>query len=491
MKKLLSAALALSMSLSSFVAFAKESPSLDFLKDWYSLEKTSTSQTAGSFEAKLNKPLEILDVIDTSPVDNYIDLKTFVEGLFDSTFTFTTKQKFENNGKKVAQEVHFTSENPIIVNDNLNLDVASKLSYWADVDFENPEKSEIIFSWPFGAKYITLPFDEMLNGEETPDITVLAPGGIEYNQLIDLLIDCTEKHATITGNSSKVTVTFTDAGLKLFLADYIAAYFEMSIKNSEEEISQEQIDFIKAQFEPFAEVMRKVPFFAKDALVMEFSLDSKGRISKEVETLNVDLNVYDIIKAFDSEADTFGLTKANSDIAFTFSATSNIQYNDSKIIKPTLNDKNSITIMEYFDPGYYDNAEPEDAEPEEYYFKHVWTDINEAFFLVENYIPVRNLLESFDYEIGFENGMITASSESNYALYDNLKLRVGSPYIITDKGTVTLSAPIVLLNNTTYIRMSDAEALMQSTATNYDFYFAEKSGTVTFERIQEEEDFIK
>ncbi len=489
MKKILSAVIALSMSLSSFVAFAKESPSLDFLKDWYSLEKTSTSQTAGSFEATLNKPLEILDVINTSPVDNYIDLKTFVEGLFDSTFTFTTKQKVENNGKKAAQEVHFTSENPIIVNDNLNLDVASKLSYWADIDFENPENSEMIFSWPFGAKYITIPFDELLSDEEIPEFTAFAPGSDEYNQLVDLLIDCTEKHATITGNSSKVTVTFTDAGLKMFFADYILGCIELGTKLSDEEYPEDYMDEIKAELEPFAEVMRKVTFFAKDALVMEFSLDSKGRISKEVATLNVDLNVYDIIKSFDSEADTFGLTKANSDIDFTFTSISNIQYSDSKIIKPVLDDKNSITIMEYFDPYYYD--EPEVIEPVEYYSKFVWTDINEAFFLVESYIPVRNLLESFDYEIGFENGMITASSESNYALYDNLKLSVGSPYIITDKGTVTLSSPIVLLNNVTYISLNDAEALMQSTAQRYSFNFDSKKGSLTLERIQQEEDFAK
>ena len=480
MKKIIATLLACTLLLSCNVVWAASTPSLSFLKTNTAVGGTEQS---GTVSFKLHKPLEILELLaedeDSGVMSNYVDIVMLLDSLFDSTMTVRAKTSITNGGKKQLTEAHIKSDIPFKANANLEGDIKTNQSVWTELDFTDAENPYfgMIMAHPFAAKYITLDSDLLLENDEmtAEELVGLCSMLFDSENLVkinDKMLASMEKHATITGNSRKVKITFTDIGLKMYLADIIVSVLgamDAAILESYDE------DAVK-------EALQTVPVFGKEALVTEYTLDAKSRIIGEKTTLNVDLNVYDLITALDGEEPLAesGITKENSAISFAIAEQSTYQYGSVEIQKPVLTEENSIDIFEYEDPYYYD--EPEYDMYEEYYDPWAYANIDANCYEggEVKYVRLRSFLESAGYFVSYDNGTIRAQVDSEHAKYKAFCFVIGADCAYTDLHDVNMKTPLFLKDGVTYISIDDCENLTNYVKDGLYYSFETKGGYIDF-----------
>jgi len=491
MKKLITLILTFTLTLAVLPVEAAKSPSLDFLKTSYKDSRYQNISQNGSLSFKLNKPIAGLDFLDEmmDSSDSPVDIKALVEGLFDSTITYTTKQKTTNTGEKSSVEMQMKSSAPIRINNNLELAVNTGYSVWMDLDVKNPSM-DFIMSMPMNKRYITMSDDDFAEYMDEEELT-------EYNEVMgmvselysddlltemqDKMVDSISENAKVTGTARDIKIVFSDLGLKKYFADV----FEIAMDIYPEEIREQLMDGSDEFIDTLKDVAINVPFFADDALVMELKLDSKNRIISEKVELNVDLDVFELISYLGE--DTEGLVEGSSNVSFSMIADTDLKYNTVNIKKPELTDENSVSFTELM-PQY---EEPVEDDYEEYYFSYRHIDTDENFYGKngEKYIPLRNLLEAFDYEVSYESGVISATSDSKYAEYDNITFNVKSNVVNTNTVYYTMIGAPVIINDKSYITLQDAQKIMNFTTYKYSYYPQDKYGYIGAERNATEEDF--
>lgn len=484
MKKLIATLLACAMLCSCSFAFAAQTPSIDFLKSNAFL---SDVEQSGTISFKLNKPFELLQLItentDSDAMSDYIDVAMLFESVFDSTMAVHSKSKITNDGKKCITEAHIKSDIPFKANSNLEGNVKANYSVWNEFDFTDAENPyfDTIMTHPFAVKYITVNSDLVLeNGEATEEelseICKVLFDNINLGKLNDNAIDSIERNASITGNSKKVRIAFTDIGLKMYLVDVIVPVLKEIDESLLESYDEAAVK----------EALAKVPVFGKEALVMEYTLDSKGRISEDKITLNVDLNIYDLAVTLtgDVPPSEMGITREKCELDFTVTGQTSYKYSSVEIKKPVLTEENSIDIFEYQDPYYY--AEPDyDEYYEDYDYYSSWTYADFDANCFENgelkYVGLRSFFEGAGYSVSYENGVIKAQLESEHVKYKAFCFIPGFNVTYTDVHDVVLDAPVLFKDGTTYISIKDCEALTNFTKDGIYYYFETNDGYIDFE----------
>ena len=317
MKKLITLIITLTMFIGTVPAEAAKEPSLDFLKASYKDSKYYNISQNGSLSFKLNKPIVGLDFLDKMIDSNNspLDLKALIEGLFDSTITYTAKQKTTNAGEKSSVEMQMKSSAPIRINNNFELAVNTNYSVWADLDVSDAKNisMDYIMSTPQNKRYITMSTDDFAEYMDEEELA-------EYNEVMEMIsqiylsdeylaemqnemVNSISENATITGTARDIKIVFSDLGLKKYFADV----FEIVMDIYPEEIREQLMDGSDEFIDTLKDVAINVPFFADDALVMEYKLDSKNRIISEKVELNVDLDVFELLTYLGE--DTLGLTE--------------------------------------------------------------------------------------------------------------------------------------------------------------------------------------
>ena len=466
MKKLIATTLFVAMIFCCIPAQAAQKPSLDFLNFTY-VDHPNINQS-GVMEFKLNKPLLCLEAVEQmadeyDELDSY-DIKKIAEGLFDSKMFISSKLKAENGGKKIAVETHMKSQTPLVINNNLTIAANANTSVWMDIDLGTQAGIDYIMSVPYGSKYM------LMNTKEIADYMEDESVSAAFDSVKNMLsaesmsainqknIESIYKNANVSGSSRNVKITFTDIGFKKYMGDIFAMTFEMMGENPYEDYGLEGL----------VELMAKVPFFADEAVVMEYTLDSRGRITKQKSQINVDLNLYELIAAMGLEPD--GLTPENSDICFSINSEYDCTYATVKIEKPEITEANSINMADSM------TIPEEEYYPEEdyvYYDRYPFIEVDNLFLNSGNnyYIPLRNVLEAYDYEVAYADGVISATSDHVYAEYDYLEFTLGDVSVNTSQGIKELGSAPVLVDGRTYIRMFDAEILLNSRADSYNNNF--------------------
>ncbi len=495
MKKLIILITTLTILFGTLPAEAAKEPSLDFLKVSNKNHIYSNISQEGSIKFELNEEIPgismITGIMDANNAP--VDIEALIDGLFDSTITYSAKQKTTNSGEKTTAEVHMKSNSPIIINENLELLINTNYSYWVDLDATDEENllMDFIMSTPMNRKYIAMSFDdfsEYMTADELVEfneikgiVSEIYSSDELLSEMQDKLVASISENASVTGTARNIKIKFSDLGLKKWFADV----FEIGMDLYSEDLKEEIMSGSEEMLESLKDVCINVPFFADDALVLEYRLDGKNRIIDEKIQMNVDLNLYELITYL--ENDTTGLTKENSNISFRITGESNYKYNTVTVKKPELTEENSISFTDLM-PKY---EEPIEEEYEEYYYTYINVDTDENFYGKngEKYIPLRNFLETFDYEVSYDNGIITAISDSKYREYDNIKFDVKSNVVNTNSVDYTLSYAPVIINDKSYIRLTDAEKLMNFTTWSYSYYPQDRYGYIGGERNATEEDF--
>ena len=232
MKKVISFALLSAFISGSLPVSAANEPSLDFLKASFRDSRYESITQTGTLSGRLNKPVNILSKLDEG-ADNalfdIVDVKALIEGLFDSSISYEAKQKTEDNGNAISCELHMKSGTPVIINQNLSLDVNTGYSMWAELDLTDKENGSLdyIMSTPMSRKYLTMNSEDLNNmtdmslsdgnaAENPMDAIWKMLDEDNMDEMSDRLIESIYQNATISGDSSAVTITFTDTGLSLY-----------------------------------------------------------------------------------------------------------------------------------------------------------------------------------------------------------------------------------------------------------------------------------
>ncbi len=542
MKKLTSIIITSAILMSNLPALAAQTPSLDFMNTSYLDPGYSNVKQTGTVDFKLNEPIKILDFIsdDSSSINNFVNVHELLNTLFDSTISFTSNQIVSEKGKKVIQDASMTSDTYIKINKNLSLAVNQNYEIYADVDFTDAQAPlfDSVISMPLLDKYLVLNNDDLIYEErkqaiindsydfyeepaeefneesteeatseptqeiseaitdeiteEVPETTI--PRSLEFTSILfdeenikeinQKVISSIEENAKITGSNSNVTITFSDIGLKKWINDCINIVHEIMDEETKKYYSLSDIPL-----EDIEKVAKSVPFFDDKALILKYELDDDGRITYNEAELNIDLNVFDIVSAL--EEDTDGLSKETSNINFTITAKSNISYNTAVVNKPETTEENSISFTQYTDPyGYYSEENVEYDEDYEYFDYYISVEADKNMVSDERHLlPLRNLLESANYTVTYDNGKITAESDSKYAEAKVMIFNLNSTSYSADSTEKYLHTAPFLISDRTYVTLGDAEKIINSTVSYTTYDFLDDYADCTFTRNASEEDF--
>jgi len=477
MKKIISILLTLLIVTCSMCVCSAEAPSLDFLEKSALCEVIEQS---GAVDFKLNKPFTVLEELQKSEdfkwMSNHIDIVSVFESLFDSTMNINAKVKLGDSKKEF--EAHIKSNVPFKINDNLDGDVRSKYDFWGSVDFSDDANPyfDMIMSHPFAAKYITvdselLKENDAVTNEEILEVYKATFDAEKISELNQKTIESIKKNASINKTTNGVKIQFTDAGLKLYIADVIEAAFGVA---GVEMLGESDLQDVK-------KVMSEIPFFADEALVLEYMLDDEGRIATEKAVLNVKLNLYDLMAA--TESDTEGLTKENSTLDFTVTTDTSISYDDVEIKRPELTEENSVDIFEFEDPYYYDPVVGGEYKPEEDYY-YSWSSAHFDDSCIEDgkvkYVKFRSFFEDMGYTVSYDNGYVRAKINSSEGKFKEYCIGIGSDVAYTDIHDVNMIKPLILVDGTTYISVEDCENLTFKRRESVTYEYSYGTGMLHF-----------
>ena len=472
MKKMLSAVLAAMLLLSAVNAYAYQ-PSLEFMNKTYEDLNNFTSTCEIGF--KLGSNIKIIDKLakmtESTDIGKIVDLKELAEGLFDTTIKMEASSISAHD--KMSCEAKISSSAPLKINKNLELNVNSSYYVWADIAKNGDTVSNnYIISMPFAAKYIVMNDEEFEKPGDGASIGETSKILFDNSRMKDINkknIQSVSKNARVTGNDSNVTVTFTDAGLKAYLADMKDIVWDLYDENTKETLNE--IDFSGVE-----NVMRKVKIFDDNALVMNYSVNSDGNPERCDFTLNVNTNASEIAEALGIMNPEF--TAENSKIAFTVKGSNIIKYGSARIAKPQLTEDNSMTLSEY--AGLTDTEMP---EPDDGYYSYIYVQTDGEFVKRDGeiLIPLRNLLEEVSYNIVYDNGTITAeANEDSDAEFDKIVILPGGR---TEADGTLLEVSPEVINDRAYVTVKEAERLLDASAEEYGYNIQENFNWAGFGRI--------
>ena len=501
-KRVISVLCAGGMMMSGITSYAADGD-LDFLtKEYKSFEGKI------KINAKLNKPLDVLAKIPVG--DNYIDLQKLVESALNSTGEYNCKAVMELDSGKMQMEMTGKSNIPLTVNRNLDVDINARQGVWLNLDFSDDENPvyETIMQNPIFDKYIymdmtsemmTAPASslaviggadgptsiyvsgetgkdsentEVIGGADEPTsiyatdsgeiITVNTPidtmknmlNKDTYSQIQNSSVEAMKKNSTVKRNGRNVTVTFTDKGLKQFLAETFKTALEQTGGNycSMFANNDEMGSKLKKLFD--------VPMFNEsEALKVEYILSADDYVKSMKSTLNIKTNVFDLVMAA-TGSDAIEMNRDKSNIDLTLYTETNYTSVNGRVnvSLPELTEENSFNPLEAGDTvGIEDGAFDYSKCSCEYYDLYIGSakiDGNKVEF------PLRSAFDGVDIE--YNNGRITITKDEQHpedyewqwygGCFDKtIVFNIGSNIVFVDDKAITVSDAPYICNNITYI----------------------------------------
>ena len=489
MKKIISLSILTAMLSMNMSALAATAPSLDFLNVSIYDSQYSSVISENNVSFKLNEQFGMIGQLQelTQQFNTFVDFNTLFETLFDSSVYIKSKQITDSENESIKLEVMSKYSTPLKLNKNFEVDVNQNYGIWSEFSLseENPVFN-FIYETPFDNRYIVIDSDELYevvpDETEEPDIAgeedinqllknILAPENID--EINKRVIESIYSNAQVTGSNDNISIVFSDIGLKKYIADIFAIildFYDEAMKAEIEEI------FEDAQIE---NIMKNVRLFDDKALVMEYTLDESGRIKTQDIELNVKVDFYDLMRAIDENVADEEM-KDNSLLSFSVYVDSEYSYEDVQIEFPELTEENSMSFKDMM-PQYSDTADYESYEYIPSYY-NICIDggiiRNEEDKIV---IPLRNILEEYNYIVTYDNGVISAVTDYKYAPAKKVEFKVGSENVIlNDNYTITLSCPVHIINDTSYIRAEDIADVLDSSFNSYTYYIYENYTSYDF-----------
>lgn len=417
-------------------------------------------------ETKLNKPIDEKLAGKMGSIADFGNLS----GEFDIKF------KTEADLKKLEMQCDMLLSN--------NIDEPVNLSCWGKFDFtdKNIPKTLFIFKHPNDDKYnfINIQFPSVNKSMTALGMFTQVLNADMINSINSSISDSLEgSYFNLEENDGIISAVMDEDMLKkvikqivLSMSEYIFPYFGVNmmtynnpsvigssdgptsvyVSNSvvHREIKLTTKDEINAQFEAaISEFFAKfdtVKLFSDNALDLNITLDDKELPKNINYAVNINTNLYDLIKAFDGYIGE-GLSKENSGIdgTITFDYVFDKINEDVLIEYPNLTGENAIEIM----PG---NSMPDiDISAVNIVLKDELKQLKNTPFIKDNivYIPIRealNLQGVANENIIWDDGTVTVKNHN----YD-IVLKVDSDELKVGEYMLKTGTTAILQGDTTYI----------------------------------------
>ena len=484
MKKVFAVLLAVVMTLSSFCVYGADySRVFDaFFNTVYSGELEFDAK------AELNKPLLIADVINGFLVGNEtpVDMRLMLESLAGAALKGNCTYEVSKDMKKADMKISFQITAPLVINENLKLDSWSEWDVWIKYDFisENPVYT-LIYKVPFSPKYMVLDMSEAIR-ENGLDIQSYMPNMTQTEKMNQAVVESYKKNAVISKNGDVYKLKFDDKGFKNVLIDIFEVSFDvvmeqytaLGMDEADIESGNSAIEEAKKVIEEKKDMFS---ILGKDGLEIDLKLNKSGIISEQKTRLNIGINIYDIMTAFESgaEAETFGITKENSNIDFTVELGQKLARINQKIKVdyPVLTDENIVDLS---------GISQTEAE---YHSKYnYFSVIDDEMPVVKNgvpYIKLRDTVNCCPFELSYENGAAYVDTASSNGI---IEIKANAAEIVKGGEIIPVKNKALEIGGSIYV---SNEILSYMNVEISDFNYNLETGETYAYGVYEDPDFVE
>lgn len=395
----------------------------------------------------------------------FVDVRSLLTSLCTGTSKIVAKVDATLDYKKIKLSLTSSDTQTIIPNANLELSYKGQSGLWLEMDLTNIEKPVLVmvFSAPFLNKYAVIDISQYLTPEVLTAVETVA--NKEYiDAVTKAIMDSFAKHMDIKASGNKYTITVDNAGYVAMMNELTPMVLDMMAAYDNTGVYEELV----------MPDMSELSFLGKDGIKMVYTL-SGGKISLLEETLDFSIDIAKYYEVFSGEPWPF---TSKGLLEFTVTSTAKVSDLGNTTVKlPELTAENSFSVMDMLmaEPDYPQEDDDQASTSDFPEYPAWYADAySEKMPQVDGklYVPLRGLIEDAYGDtavIGFENGVITVTSEY-FTNFKKLTITAGSDKYYLDETEYTYGA-VILEDGTTYVDaelFTDAFGWELSTA-YYDF----------------------
>lgn len=451
----------------TFSAIMVNAATPDFLYRNYN-NYTATGSMTLTFDSSddLVKLLEEIEMPEE--INNYVDLKALFKSLLSQNSTMKVQVDVSEDYTEAEIAVTTDTQQKIIPNNNLNVDITAKTGMWIKMDLNN-QIFNVIYSEPTLNKYMVVELFDIIPDEEAKIEILTMLKSIFNKEYIDSVTkfsaDIFAKYAEIKVSGSKCTVKIDNEALISIMNETMSYVMNGFMPEMQEEM-------MSMEFPSF----EGLQILGDKGITYTYSLLSGRPISAEINAdISIDISkIYTLYTGREWEFNTPGLLNFTLQQEQKYS-----NYGKTKVEFPGLTEENSFNIKDMI-PEY--QPDDEEYEPYPYYYACGYGVENLPVIDGEIYVPLRQTLVSA-YEntvvIGYDNGIITATCDY-FPGFKELKLTVDSTTVYLDGQGYEIDK-VYAENGTTFVSSKTFEELfgwefiyasydMISNSFDYNFY---------------------
>ena len=473
MKKIMATILALIMLVTTAGAAELSVGSLVSAKNYSSnAEVSMTFDTAQEVSDALGSVMGLMLSQDESAM---IDIVPLLKSLFSFKGTALVKSDISEDYNRIKMSMEADYDYAVDINPNLSVSADMKMGMWLDIDLSdvaNPKFAMTLLS-PASMKYMFIDLFETMD-DETKLMTCAMLKMFINKDFIESIANAStaiyEKNSETSKDGKKLIIKLDN---EAFL-EYLDVVFALTIEKMSSVVPavKEQIKMLEGL--KFSELGIKV--LGDGGYVIEYNDD--GTFS---EYCDIEMDVGSIYEAVSGEPMPL---EDELVLGFTIKGTANMyDVGKTTVVFPTLNEENSINLMQMMQPEpeedmYYDDGE---------YYEEVYMPEYPSFYadiytnyvpVVEGryYVPLRALLEDAygdDVSIVYEKGAVAVTCEY-FTDLEKLTFVVGDTKVNAD-GLELEVGKIILENGVTYVTPEFFESALGWTYdwATYDILYGE------------------
>lgn len=450
MKRFMSFIIAAVMVFTAFSAFAQTSELK--LEPMYNYTADCTFKMTFDSSKEVAALLKEINLYDT--FENYVDVEALLQSLFSLETKMFMQGDVSEDMKKAQIAITADGFQTIDVNKNLDVSIASKTGMWLIYDFSDIQSPvyELIYSYPFMNKYMTVNIFDIIPEEEKSTFietisSLLTP---EYAAGVNAFaLALINKHADVTASFKTVTVKIDNEALIAIIEDIIPYIFAQTEDFLGDTLSKEELAQMGKALAGLS--LDGLQLLGKDGIVIKYNLKN-GVIS--TESVNADFCV-DISKLYTMLTGGEWNFISDGKIEFTISVDAAVsKVGTTKVQFPKITEENSVSLSDMIKENMQ-SAIPETETETEQEYPYWYAGCEASSLPVINgdiYVPLRATLESAyeeSVQISFESGVVTAVS-NYFPGFNTMVLSNGSDKVYFDNAEKT-TGTVIIENGTTYV----------------------------------------
>lgn len=363
---------------------------------------------------ELPKMLEDSNITDGW--DSPVDFMLLAESLLKSKGTVHGEYNVSKDMQKAQMAFTYKISSPVCVNECLEIQANSKWSFWIDYDFdaENPTY-KIIYKTPLSKKYTYM---DMTNLPSADSASTAMPSEEDLKDMTSAVSEIYKSCAKISKQGNGYKIVLDDNGFKLFCAqmfDFAAQVGETQFLKTETAPSEikDFKTYTEDMKEAFSQASPNFEVLGKGGLVINLSANKGGYVTSENLSLDLKLNIFDILNAFGMYNGTSGITKENSSFEAVFKAKADMSMHNQnvKVEFPLLTDENSVNLLE-----------SQTAVWEEGDLAHKWFSLEDEGLPVicgtSPMIDLEKMCEKLDFDYTYENGVANVDTKTSLGTFE-------------------------------------------------------------------------